>query len=69
MVQSMSFGAQTGMLLHTPFAGPVLDDSVLDAMVDILTQPRIKQCTHCSGKGLVAPRAVCACFQGHGRTA
>jgi len=50
------------------FAPPAFGGTVLQAMIEILSQPRIRRCLHCHGKGLVSPRAVCPCCQGYGRT-
>ncbi len=64
----MSFGTQTGMSKYQSFTGQDFNGSVLQTMIDILNQPRVKQCAHCNGHGLVTAKIVCSCCKGYGRT-
>ena len=68
MRYSLACGAQTGTPETAGVTAPAFGGTVLQTMIDILNQPRVRRCLHCHGKGLVSPRAVCPCCQGYGRT-
>lgn len=65
----MSLGTQTRMSTYKVFANPDFGSSILQSMVDSLNQPRVKQCAHCTGSGLLTLRIVCTSCKGYGRTA
>ena len=65
----MSLGAQTRMSTYKVFASPDFGGSALQSMIDSLNQPRVKQCAHCHGSGLLTHRIVCSSCKGCGRTA
>ncbi len=68
MHRSFSCEAKGGLPDTLVLAAPVFGGTVLQSMIDILNQPRVRRCLQCHGKGVVSPRAVCPCCQGYGRT-
>ncbi len=68
MLYSLACETPPGVPAPEAFAAPVFGGTVLQAMIDILNQPRRQRCLHRHGKGLVSQRAVCPCCQGYGRT-